>query len=143
MQCPSCGSEDCARLEIIYAEGTRDINMTTSTTSGGAVAGRVAFLHGGGHATGKMVSRLAQAAAPPERHAVIWPIVVWVIGLALLDWVLPDTEVIQTVAFVVWVAVCLLWEIRNIRHNFTGLPRERYDWTRRWMCRSCGNQWTP
>lgn len=129
MECPKCKSDNTQRLEVIFDNGTQDINTRSSTV--GTAYGRGGLGVGGGSTktTGQSQTKQAQKAAPPKKPSwwVVVPLVfmgvilllnVWYIGLALLGFAyFVGTKVIAS------------------KKTYPGLYQ---NWLSSWMCNKCG-----
>lgn len=144
MQCPSCGSASCRRLEVIHDEGTQDIHTTSRSTgvAGGLVGGRAAFGVGGGTTTtsGVSRSRLAESAAPPLAK----PVKNWVITafIAFMVCGFAGSWSWKAGALVV-VALCAYKIFDVAKWNSQKLPELQQQWRNTWMCGSCGETFMP
>lgn len=135
MQCPSCGSDHCQRLEVVYDDGTQNIR-TTSHTAGAGLAGG---MYGAGGATttttGKSQSRLAGKAAPPPKRRYAAALLgggMGLIGLfnASQGWWLVS---------LVMVGVCAYFLYRAFRFNTGQWPALYRHWLDQWICHRCGH----
>lgn len=147
MQCPSCGSTSCRRLEVIYNEGTADID-TTSRTSGAAVGwagGHIAF--GGGTArtntSGVSRSRLAQNAAPPEAKSVMGWLILGFIALVAFSIVSFATHWLWDSIALLVAVLCACVIVWAAWWNSTTLPELQRRWRDTWMCGACGKTFVP
>jgi predicted RNA-binding Zn-ribbon protein involved in translation (DUF1610 family) len=146
-RCPKCGSSDTARLQTIHEQGT-----TTSIDD-------LMF----GLTSGQTISDAAQRAAPPRRQSDSAAMAI-AICCVLAGLVLPvlivssDTYSTRAVppltgrfevaaiilAFAIAIFAVTVSTIRKVRRwNSTIYPPLYTTWLRRWMCRRCGEIFTP
>lgn len=133
MNCPSCGSENCQRYEVIYAYGT---SSTSSAGVGAGIGTRGPGL-GIGIGRGTQRSQMAIKTAPPRRHST-----------RRARWLLAACSIFTMMlvslhSAVAWffVAVGLLAGLRIYRaasYNSKKWPQYFEEWKRQWFCNQCG-----
>lgn len=147
MKCPSCGSENCQRLEVVHDAGTQNIS-TTGHTSGmavGLVGSHPAI--GFGSATtataGVSQTRLAASAAPPTAKPVrgwfITAFVSFIVFCFLSDWAAWFWLAIPLTLL----ALCCYMIFAAAKWNSKELPSRQRRWRRAWMCHVCGKEFVP
>lgn len=147
MQCPTCGSPTCRRLEVIYDEGTTNIDTTcnTSGVAGGFVGGHLAFGMGGANTTtsGVSRSRLAQIAAPPASKPVKGWFITGFIALVAFSFIsFGDHWLLDSVALAIAI-LCACTIVWAAWWNSARLPTLQQHWRIKWMCGACGQTFVP
>jgi hypothetical protein len=153
MRCPTCSSEECSSLSLVYAGGLSDIR-TRSRGRGFAFGETTGALSFTARSRGTCQTRLSKLAAPPRklryRHVVLW----WILGLGILYWLfgylvwLHELSAIRAVTafpkfahaysgIAVFVLAVLRWHNRHVR------PQRYRRWERSFMCGRCGAIFQP
>lgn len=147
MQCPSCGSTSCRRLEVIYIEGTADIDTTshTSAIAGGLVGGHLAFGVGSANTStaGMSQSRLARIAAPPAAKAVMGWFITGFVALVAFSIVSFATHWLWDSIALLVAVLCACAIVWAAWWNSTKLPKLQSRWRETWMCGACGESFIP
>jgi hypothetical protein len=132
MNCPSCGSNQCQRLEMIYDAGTK---LHSSSFAGIGAIGRNIGVSGG-RSTG--VSRSIQAIkiSPPVARSMALPALIFLIGMILL----PNGNIVLAGLLFVGGGLVLFF---TGYYNQVIHPKIFSAWRGRWMCNQCGMQYDP
>ena len=132
MQCTKCNSENTQRLQVVYDNGTQNIN-TISHSAGAGIGG--AFGVGGARTSTNGISQstLAHKASPPAKHSMKWAIISIVIGLFCLG------GSTGSVAF----GICLIviggyFSFTAVQFNSNNWPGLYQFWKESWLCNKCG-----
>ena len=137
MKCPKCNSENTQRLEVVYDNGTHDINTKSKSSGIGFGRGGIGFGLGSTKTSGKSVSGSAQKAALPSKKSFKYQIIgliagVYTIGSAgsSLGFKIAGVAVIAASAYVFY---------KNITYNSKVFPNLYQTWLNSWFCTKCGS----
>lgn len=134
MKCPKCNSENCRRLEVIYEDGTQNINTTSRSVGAGASRNSI----GGGavHTSTSGTSRttLAEKAAPPAMKSSGLGVVLIIVGLLMFfgGWLF-KLLALAALAYGIYLIK------QAIDYNKNVYPEKYEYWQNEWMCSKCGN----
>lgn len=134
MICPKCNSEDCRRLEVIYEDGTQNINTTSRSIGAGASRSGV----GGGAAhtatSGTSRTTLAEKAAPPAMKTNPLAAGLVIIGILMLF----GSAIFKLIGIaLIGYGIYLFKQLSD--YNKTVYPEKYQYWLNQWMCHKCGN----
>ena len=133
MKCTHCGSENTQRLEVIYENGTQNIN-TSSTTVGGAHSSQFAFGAAQTTTSGTSQSMMASKSAPPAQKEMLIFMGMIVIGLLCFY---------GGFGFIVFGLMLISGGIYGIysavKYNADVWPVLHKNWKESWACNKCGN----
>lgn len=135
MQCPSCNSDNCQRLEVTYDGGTQNVNTQSNTAGVGIAGGGLGVGAANTSTTGVIRSRLAEKAAPPQKGRYIYAIIS--IFILWFLWSVSQTFIWQTVFFLLIVA-CFYWIYTVFNFNSKTFPNLYAFWQKQWICLKCG-----
>jgi hypothetical protein len=131
MQCNKCNSDNTQRLEVIFQDGTQNIN-TKSTTIGG-FGSRSLGIGGATTSTrGTSTTILAQKASPPRKASLGLPILAIISGFIFLGNSLPIWGILM-------LGVGFYFGYKAIQFNSNKWPKLHQHWQDSWMCHKCGN----
>lgn len=133
MTCPSCNSDNIQRLEVVYDQGTNQIN-TTSRSHVRPFFGIIPFASAKTKTSGMSISNAAQKAAPPKKKTIKGFVVLLVLGLFIVSG--DQTRTAGTLMSVVGAVLIFL----NVRYNMKEWPKLFETWERTWTCNKCGNR---
>lgn len=138
-RCPSCGSDNAQRLQIIHEGGLKFQNSTA--LSGGAAGG--AFGEAGALISttrGTQQSVLSMRAAPPaQKRPGCFAWTVLVISIVMLFTGQPTALVIGLIAGGLTVA----YMVSQTRYNSKEWPPLYERWRQTFMCMRCGKPYIP
>lgn len=130
MQCPDCGSENTRKLQVIYEDGTNQIN-TTSHTAGAGIGGALGIGGASTKTSGVSQSTLAKKLAPPFRKSMKWPVIFILLGLVLASFKAYEIAVIL-------IAVGGIQIYLKAKYNKNEWPELYKNWSMSWHCDKCG-----
>lgn len=132
MQCTKCNSDNTQRLEVVYENGTQNIN-TQSHSAGAGIGGSFGI---GGVTTktsGTSQTVLGERAAPPMKKSYKWPVISMIVGYFLLSSgggiLAVGALLIATGGYFAYVAA---------KYNKSDWPALYQHWQECWLCNKCG-----
>ena len=128
MQCTKCNSDNTQRLEVVFENGTQNIN-TNSHSAGAGFGGSFGV---GGVTTktsGTSQSLIGGKAAPPLQKSYKWAIIGGLISTMLMGKILIGGSIF---------AVCAFFGYRAFAYNSTEWPPLYQLWQESWLCNKCG-----
>ncbi len=137
MQCPTCGSDNTQRLEVIYESGTQEIRTTSNTVGGGGGFGGGGAFGGGGVTSTRGTQQTASAkkAAPPAKKSYV--------GAVLLSLIAFPVVFNPSATYFLIAGACAalaFWLGRRAHEYNTNVwPGLKKIWLESWMCNKCGN----
>lgn len=152
MTCPQCGSDDTAKLQVVYLKGA------SRTKLSGLAVGMDGSLGLAGGTTSTLTGA-ASNASPPAKKSTRWGIylaatcgvVLLVMVMALIAAMNDPSRRGDSFAGVIVILVILALGLlagaalagSALRYNQTVWVQQHAAWKRRWMCQRCGAVWTP
>jgi hypothetical protein len=134
MECPKCKSDNTQRLEVIYENGTQDIN-TTSRTVGGGYGGGVGAGGATTRTTGQAQSKQAQKAAPPKQASFGLSVGLVIVSIFLFVF---GVWYIALIGF----GLAFVFGKKPYEYNKNVHPAKYREWQNKWMCHKCGEIYT-
>lgn len=128
MQCTKCNSDNTQRLEVVFENGTQNIN-TNSHSAGAGYGGSFGV---GGITTktsGISQSLVGSKAAPPMRKSYKWAIIGALISTMFMGQILIGGSMF---------AACAYLGYRAFTYNNTEWPPLHQLWQESWLCNKCG-----
>jgi hypothetical protein len=141
MNCPSCGSDNTQRLEIIFEQGTNNIE-TTSKTKIRPTFSVLSTAKAKTRTSGVSMSKSAQKAAPPAKRPYKVPAIVLLVGLVVLSRSLNPFSALGLLLSLAALGVGGFLLFTAIQFNRTSWLEEYATWEKGWMCNKCGNTFT-
>lgn len=135
MICPKCNSENTQRLEVVYDNGTNDINTQSHSSIFGFGRGGLGFGLGKTKTKGTSQSGLAQKSAPPAKKKIKLQIIIILIG----SWFLMHPTIKFAVFGTILVASGAFLIYKKINYNKQTLPGLYQEWVNSWLCTKCGS----
>jgi hypothetical protein len=135
MICSKCGSDETQRLEVVYENGTQNIN-THSTSIGVTSFGSGVGLGSASTSTsGKSQSLAAQRGAPPGKKSLKGSIATLIFGLICLFYFGGDVGLAFGIIFLV-IGGVVFWI--KYSYNLNKWPPLYDKWQSSWYCNKCG-----
>jgi hypothetical protein len=128
MQCTKCNSDNTQRLEVVYENGTQNIN-TRSHSAGAGIGGSFGV---GGVTTktsGVSQSMVGEKASPPNQKSYKWSIIGAIAGILFLGTPLFGGPLLLISAYFLYVA---------FNYNKSEWPPLYQHWQECWLCNKCG-----
>lgn len=140
-KCPQCSSDNVQRLEVVYEQGTQNINTTSHSVGGGGGIGGGGFGGGLGSATtrtsGTAQTSAAKKAAPPAKKGTVSVL----IGLLIVGAVI-GAMFDHFIGLSIFLGLGF-WGFtifkKNSAYNNNVHPGLYQQWLKSWMCNKCGN----
>jgi len=123
MECPKCKSDNTQRLEMIYDQGTQ--NIQTTTVGGGYGRGPAI---GTASTRGKSQSKQAAKAAPPGKPSWFPIVALTFVGIFSVGFYYVGFAIIG-------LAIYLGIKTSQAKKIYPGLYQH---WLNSWMCHKCG-----
>lgn len=133
MQCDKCNSDNTQRLEVVFENGTQNIN-TQSHSAGAGIGGSFGI---GGVTTktsGTSQTVLGEKAAPPVKKSYKWPIVTIIAGWFFLS---GNAAMVTIGALIIITGGYFVYAAAKY-NKVTWPPMYKY-WQECWLCHKCGN----
>lgn len=133
LACPKCGSEQTAKVSIVYASGRSQIGLATIGKQFGRRGGSFVSASGG-----RTESELAASLAPPVRREegggvigfVVVAVIVAIVAIATSSWLV-------AVIGLGLVALALLGREASQKYNATHYRPLMAEWERKYLCQRC------
>lgn len=136
MHCESCNSENTQRLEVVFENGTQNIN-TKSHTFGTSLFNPLGGLFGASTSTkGTSMSSAAKKAAPPTAKNLGRLILVIVIAVIVL---FNASTIMVGIIAIAAIAGAGFWVYKNFMYNKKTFPPLYDIWLDSWICNKCGS----
>jgi len=135
MQCDKCGSDNTQRLEVVFQNGTSNIN--TASHSAGVGLGGGALGIGGvtTKTTGTSQTMMGEKATPPSKKSYKWAMISIVFG-----WIFLNLDGPGGVVFGGALIIGGAYFIYNaFTYNKKEWPTLYKNWQECWLCHKCGN----
>lgn len=135
MQCDKCGSDNTQRLEVVFENGTSNIN-TRSHSAGVGVGGTFGVGGVTTKTTGTSQTTLGGKAAPPPKKSYKWAIISILFGLIFwnangdMSAMILGGLLMAAGAYFIYVAAS---------YNKNKWPILYRYWQESWLCHKCGN----
>lgn len=133
MQCDKCGSDNTQRLEVVFENGTSNIN-TQSHSAGVGIGGSLGIGGITTKTTGTSQTTLGVKASPPQKKSYKWPIISIVFGL--IAWSAGDGAAVWGVVLIAAGAYFTYTAAMYNKNKWPGLYKH---WQECWLCHKCGN----
>ncbi len=133
MQCTKCNSDNTQRLEVVYENGTQNIN-TSSHSVGAGIGGSFGI---GGVTTktsGVSQTMVGEKATPPMKKSYKWAVISMIAGYFLLS-----SGGVMLAAGVLLIAAGGYFAYVAANYNKTDWPALYQHWQECWLCHKCGN----
>lgn len=144
MNCINCNSENTQRLEVIFEEGTSQINTTSNTAVGGLMRGGGTGFGAKTTTKGTSMTAAAQKVVPPAKKSFKACIILILIGLF---WTYMNTfnafDFIGAVIGIALIAGGGFLGYKSFKYNNEVYPPIYDVWLNSWMCQKCGTIFTP
>ena len=134
MQCTKCNSDNTQRLEVVFENGTQNIN-TNSHSAGAGFGGSFGV---GGVTTktsGTSQSIVGGKAAPPPEKSYKWPAIFMFIGFCFAGSGAGFTSYAVGLPII---AIGGFFGYRAFQYNSTEWPPLYQLWQESWLCNKCG-----
>lgn len=136
MHCTQCNSDHTQRLEVVFENGTQDIDTKSNSTGIGFGRGGIGIGFGKTKTKGTSQSKLAQRSAPPSKKTFKKEIIFILLGLFLAsdgskNLLLTCAGLAMAVFSFYRIYIGVMWN-KNI------LPDLFETWRRSWLCNKCG-----
>lgn len=137
MNCNKCNSDNTQRLEVVYENGTQNINTKSGSTGIGFGRGGVSLGFGKTKTKGTALSTSAIKASPPAKKKIKWFLLMIFIGLMLISDKHAGTQALVGGGIVLALGGFFLY--KNVMFNIKVLPQLHKIWLDSWMCNKCGS----
>lgn len=133
MQCPKCNSDQTQRLEVIFENGTQDVNTRSNSVGLASSRGGLGIGTATTTTTGKTQSLAAQRVAPPEKKKIAGPIFGIVFGVVCMmgggGWLVFGLALACSCGYVF---------SQSSSYNKNTWPQLFKNWENSWYCNKCG-----
>jgi hypothetical protein len=133
MQCDKCSSDNTQRLEVVFENGTSNIN-TKSHSAGAGIGGTFGIGGVTTKTTGTSQTVLGKKAAPPLKKTYKWAVISIIVGWLFLsnggDTLVFGGALIAAGAYFIYAAAT---------YNKNEWPALYKHWQECWLCHKCGN----
>lgn len=137
MNCNNCNSDNTQRLEVVYENGTQNINTKSRSTGLGFSRFGSSIGFGRTKTTGVARSTAAIKAAPPAKKKLLWFIVMVIVGISFVG--SKNNVSHDYIIGVILLAVGGFFLYKNITFNKKTYPQLYQSWLKSWMCNKCGS----
>ncbi len=140
MNCTKCGSDNTQRLEIVFEQGTHNIE-TTSKTRIRPFLGIIPTASAKTKTSGTSMSTSAQKAAPPQKKRIRNLVIGIILGLIVISQASTNFEHnwFFAVLGLLVVGLCIWRIVVALGFNSKTWPTLYSTWEKSWMCNKCGN----
>jgi len=144
MKCNKCKSSNVQRFQVIYDQGTSNINLDSNTVGGGVGFG--GGLRGGvglgrTGTSGKSQTLIAEKTKPPgnDMYTASGGLLVFVIFIAIIFYI--TLKDVDTYRISVWLSliVGVYFISKVLNRDQAEYERQYQDWLNKWYCNKCGN----
>ncbi len=136
MKCSKCKSSNVQRYQVIYEQGTSNINLGSNTVGGGVGFGgglRGGLGLGRTGTSGKSQTLIAEKTKPPKDTRFTPSIII--LSIALVLYVADNMKII----FIIWAIIGAFLCFYSIKKG-TEIYNSNYtEWLNKWYCNKCGN----
>lgn len=141
MKCPVCQSENTQRLQVVYENGTTNIETNSKTVGGGiggsALGGAAAYTN----TTGVSQTRLAKKASPPFKKQTSTAVMI-ALGSVFLAYLFLSDGAIWWGLAAIAISAASTWAAKSFyEHNSQIFPGLYKEWQHSWVCHKCGNMY--
>lgn len=139
MKCPKCQSENTQRLEVVYENGTTNIDTHSKTVGGGLAGSSLGGAAAYTNTTGTSQTRMAEKASPPAKKNTAQAVGA-AIGFSFPAYLfLSDGSFMWGGIFLLLIAGSIWLAKEWIAYNSNVWPSLYDNWSKSWICHKCGN----